>query len=140
MNISRKIGNAVFFVEFDGNAICLICEENLVVLKKYNLKRHCATKHGRNYEKNRGDNREKKVMGLVINRQSRKAIHTGAVSEGLHVVKNVMKKKKSLFNNIPSKHCVRVDLKTQHFWKYLWVFCLFRCLFLLKYYSGAPMR
>ena len=58
-----------FFVEFGGNAICLICKEKLAVLKEYNLKRHYTTKHGEQYEKYSGDDRKRRAeqqqRGLV---------------------------------------------------------------------------
>ncbi|XP_056121755.1 general transcription factor II-I repeat domain-containing protein 2-like [Rhinichthys klamathensis goyatoka] len=53
-----------FFVEFNGNATCLICKEKVAVLKEYNLKRHYSTKHGEQYEKYQADEREKTAMKL----------------------------------------------------------------------------
>ncbi len=48
-----------FFVEFNGNATCLICKEKVAVLKEYNLKRHYSTKHGDQYDKYEEDERKK---------------------------------------------------------------------------------
>ncbi len=55
---------AVFFVEFNGNATCLICKEKVAVLKEYNLKRHYSTKHGDQYEKYQEDERKKQATQL----------------------------------------------------------------------------
>lgn len=48
-----------FFVEFNGNATCLICKEKVAVPKEYNLKCHYWTKHGEQYENYQGDERKK---------------------------------------------------------------------------------
>ncbi len=53
-----------FFVEFNGNATCLICKEKVAVLKEYNLKRHYSTKHGDQYDKYEEDEREKRATQL----------------------------------------------------------------------------
>ncbi len=50
---------AVFFVEFNGNATCLICKEKVAVLKEYNLKCHYSTNHGDQYDKYEEDERKK---------------------------------------------------------------------------------
>ena len=56
---SKKGGrHSIFFREFGGNGICLICKEKVAVLKEYNLKRHYTTKHGEQYDKYSGDCRE----------------------------------------------------------------------------------
>lgn len=49
---------AVFFVEFYGNVICLICKQKIAVLKEYNLKCHYATKHKERNENNKGEDRK----------------------------------------------------------------------------------
>ncbi|XP_016327429.1 LOW QUALITY PROTEIN: general transcription factor II-I repeat domain-containing protein 2-like [Sinocyclocheilus anshuiensis] len=53
-----------FFVEFNGNATCLICKEKVAVLKEYNLKRHYSTKHGEQYEKYQEDERKRRATQL----------------------------------------------------------------------------
>ena len=55
-----------FFVEYRGNATCLICTENIAVYKEYNVKRHFSTKHAE-YAKYLGDEREKRVTELKKN-------------------------------------------------------------------------
>ncbi|KAK0145575.1 General transcription factor II-I repeat domain-containing protein 2 [Merluccius polli] len=65
---SKKDGHYLvyqyFFVEFGGNAICLICKEKLAVLKEYNLKRQYATNHREQYEKYSGDDRKRRAEQL----------------------------------------------------------------------------
>lgn len=53
-----------FFVEFCGNAICLICKEKLAVFKEYNLRRHYSTKHSEHDEKYKGDDRRQRAEQL----------------------------------------------------------------------------
>ncbi|XP_026116348.1 general transcription factor II-I repeat domain-containing protein 2B-like [Carassius auratus] len=53
-----------FFVEFNGNATCMICKEKVAVLKEYNLKRHYSTKHGEQYDKYQEDERKRRATLL----------------------------------------------------------------------------
>ncbi|KAJ4928955.1 hypothetical protein JOQ06_004577 [Pogonophryne albipinna] len=52
-----------FFVEYRGNATCLICTEKIAIYKEYNVKRHYSTKHAE-YAKYLGEEREKRVTEL----------------------------------------------------------------------------
>ena len=46
----KKWGEKYFFVEADNHtAHCLTCSESIAVLKEYNLRRHCETKHQSKY-------------------------------------------------------------------------------------------
>lgn len=45
----EKWENDYFFVDFKGNATCLICNEKIAVLGEYNLKKHYSTKHAEQY-------------------------------------------------------------------------------------------
>ena len=53
-----------FFTEFDGKAICVICQQSVAVLKDYNLKHYFDSKHTRNYI-NFSDEERKKFEDLV---------------------------------------------------------------------------
>lgn len=55
---SRKMHTAVFFVEFYGNVICLICKQKIAVLKEYNLKCHYTTIRKERNENNKGEDRK----------------------------------------------------------------------------------
>jgi hypothetical protein len=34
-----------FIICIKGDAVCIACNKNVPLLKEYNVKRHCATKH-----------------------------------------------------------------------------------------------
>ncbi|KAK7916070.1 hypothetical protein WMY93_011831 [Mugilogobius chulae] len=53
-----------FFVEHRGSATCLICTEKVAVYKEYNIKRHYSTRHGEEYAKYLGKEREDRVANL----------------------------------------------------------------------------
>lgn len=55
--VSRKMDFAVFFVEFNGNATCLISKE-VPVLKEYNLKHQYTSKRGEQSDKLQEDERK----------------------------------------------------------------------------------
>ncbi|XP_017368051.1 mediator of RNA polymerase II transcription subunit 25 isoform X3 [Cebus imitator] len=46
----EKWERAYFFVEVKSMPMCLICKQNVTVLKEYNLKRHYESKHSKSYD------------------------------------------------------------------------------------------
>lgn len=56
-----------FFVEHCGASVCLICNENIAVMKAYNLKRHYETRHKGDFGKFEGKVREEKLASLKKN-------------------------------------------------------------------------
>ena len=54
------------FIESNGKPLCLICQETIFVVKKYNLKRHYKSRHEAKYDNIRGQQREdKKIKQLT---------------------------------------------------------------------------
>ncbi|XP_016097781.1 general transcription factor II-I repeat domain-containing protein 2B-like [Sinocyclocheilus grahami] len=103
-----------FFVEFNGNATCLICKEKVAVLKEYNLKRHYSTKHGEQYEKYQEDERKRRATQLQRELTSQQNLFhkakkdADAAVEASYVVSELIAKagkpftegQKNLFNNL----------------------------------------
>ena len=56
-----------FFIEHCGASVCLICNENIAVMKAYNLKRHYETRHKGDFGKFEGKMREEKLASLKKN-------------------------------------------------------------------------
>lgn len=57
-------GYQYFVIESSNKEMCIICNETISVLKKYNIKRHYETKHSQNYSKFTGSLRLEKYEPL----------------------------------------------------------------------------
>ncbi|XP_029448954.1 general transcription factor II-I repeat domain-containing protein 2-like [Rhinatrema bivittatum] len=63
-----------FFIDVDSKPVCLICQENIAVLKAYNLNRHYTTKHP-NYGSNLTfEEREIKAEELATNLKAQQKV------------------------------------------------------------------
>jgi hypothetical protein len=63
----KKCSNNYFFIQVKEKAICLICQESIVVMKEYNLKRHYGTKYVAKYDMIEGQLRIDKLALLMKN-------------------------------------------------------------------------
>lgn len=50
-----------FVIESSKKVLCMICNENLTVLKEYSVNLHYETEHFQNFSKNRGKLRIEKM-------------------------------------------------------------------------------
>ena len=59
------------FILFNKKPLCLVCGDNVAVLKEYNLKRHYETKHEPDYSKYEDKLRDDKIeeLKLMLNKQ-----------------------------------------------------------------------
>ena len=62
----KRWENEHFFIEYQGQCVCLICQETVAVKKEYNLRRHYQAKHLA-YESYTGAEREQRVKLLASN-------------------------------------------------------------------------
>jgi hypothetical protein len=60
----RVMNDLYFFVQIQHKPVCLICNDSVSVMKKYNLKRHYNTKHASKLDTIRGQLRSDKVADL----------------------------------------------------------------------------
>lgn len=58
-----------FFTDINGKAVCLICNQSVAVLKEYNIRRHCETKHSA-FSQYKGDARKNKTRDLLAKLRS----------------------------------------------------------------------
>lgn len=65
----EKWSNSYFCIRVKEKAICLICQESIAVMKKYNLKRHYSTKHAAKYDMIQGQLQIDKLALLMKNIQ-----------------------------------------------------------------------
>ena len=63
--LQEKLSSSYLFTEFDGKPVCLICSQQVSVLKEYNLRRHYETLHAKKYKNLQGQQRLEKVNELM---------------------------------------------------------------------------
>jgi hypothetical protein len=67
VELFRRDGNlSIFFVEQSGVAVCLVCNDKMVVMKDYDLKCHYETRH-KSFSEFDGRMREEKFFVLKTN-------------------------------------------------------------------------
>ena len=71
--------NEYFFAEVKGKCVCLICNETVAVIKKYNVQRHFETKH-KKYESCTGAEREQKGKWELPYKLKKSALNATAAS------------------------------------------------------------
>lgn len=62
-----------FVIEKDGKGLCLICNDNIAILKEYNMRRHYQTKHSQQYSQFEGKDRLQKLDKLKRNLSSQQS-------------------------------------------------------------------
>ena len=75
------------FTDIGGKPVCLICEDNVAVIKEYNLRRHCETKHKDKLKNMNAEQKLQKVEGLKRNLTSQQTFFTKAKSQSEAAVK-----------------------------------------------------
>ena len=82
-SVSRKMVIILFFTKINEKAVCLICLQQIAVLKKYSLRRHYASLHAYKYEKfQRLQGKEKlnELLQCLKNQQS-VSTHSRGISD-----------------------------------------------------------
>lgn len=62
----EKWTNSYLFTEINGKPVCLVCMQQVAVLKEYNMKRHYETRHGEKYSNLGGEQRRQKINELLL--------------------------------------------------------------------------
>ncbi len=68
------MGDFLFFMEENGKPVCLVCSQNISVLKGYSLKRHCQANHAKNYNNFQGQRRAEKIRELLTGLKKQQAV------------------------------------------------------------------
>ena len=77
-----------YFVQKNNNKpLCLICNENVAVMKEYNIKRHYVTKHANTYKTFEGQVRKDKFQALKKSIKAQQIVFIRASRDTLSTVK-----------------------------------------------------
>ena len=99
-----------FFTEVKGKASCLICQETVSALKKYNIKRHYDSKHADEYDKFTDQSRKDMIAILGASLESLEC--ENGVSASYAVSELLAKKLKPFSDGELIKECI--DIVVQH--------------------------
>ena len=100
------------FIESNGKPLCLICQETISVVKEYNLKRHCKSRHETKYDNIRGQQREDKIQQLTksVSRQQTVITRLGGVDDSVKasymIALDIAKNMKSFSDGNFIKDCI----------------------------------
>lgn len=75
-----------FFIEFNGDPVCLICQERVCITKEYNIRRHYDTKHSIVFDSITGQDRGKKAEELKQKLLKQQNLFRRIASESLSAV------------------------------------------------------
>lgn len=64
------------FTELNGKPVCLVCMQQVSVLKEYNIRRHYETQHGEKYNSLHGELRKQKVNELLAGLRKQQSVFT----------------------------------------------------------------
>jgi len=72
-----------FFTNVNGKAVCLVCQQQVSVLKEYNVRRHYETQHSGKFKSIQGKSRRDKVKELLSGLKKQQSVftHTKEVSD-----------------------------------------------------------
>ena len=72
-----------FFTNVNGKAVCLVCHQQVSVLKEYNVRRHYETQHSGKFKSIQGKSRTDKVKELLSGLKKQQSVftHTKEVSD-----------------------------------------------------------
>lgn len=73
--------NKYFFIESNGNPLCLICHKSIAVLKEYNLRRHFDTNHEKSISLLNEDQKLRKLTTLKSSLQGQRNIFKKSENE-----------------------------------------------------------
>lgn len=64
-SFQRKMDHVLFFTEVNGKPVCLVCSQQVSVLKEYNIRRHYETHHGKKFNHLQGELRKEKINEML---------------------------------------------------------------------------
>lgn len=64
------------FTEVNGKPVCLVCTQQVSVLKEYNILRHYETHHGEKYNSLHGELRRQKVNEMLVGLRKQQSVFT----------------------------------------------------------------
>lgn len=101
------------FTDVNDNAVCLVCKENIAVLKDYNLRRHYETKHGDKYKNLSATERDRTAEALLAKLQKQQGLFTrlhssreGAVMTSFVISHKIAKRSKPFADGEFVKDCL----------------------------------
>ena len=71
-----KWSSSYLFTELNGKAVCLLCLQQVSVLKEYNVRRHYETLHADKYNNFQGQHRREKVNELLASLKKQQSVFT----------------------------------------------------------------
>lgn len=63
----EKWTNLYLFTEVNKKPVCLVCKQQVSIMKDYNLKRHYETQHAQKFGNIKGDERTTKIQEMIAN-------------------------------------------------------------------------
>lgn len=64
------------FTAVNGKLVCLVCQQQVSVLKEYNIRRHYETQHGEKYNSLQGELRKQKVNEMMVRLRKQQSVFT----------------------------------------------------------------
>ncbi|XP_019748223.1 general transcription factor II-I repeat domain-containing protein 2-like [Hippocampus comes] len=64
------------FTEVNGKPVCLVCQQQVSVLKEYNIRRHYETQHGEKYNSFHGELRKQKLNEMMARLKKQQSVFT----------------------------------------------------------------
>jgi len=74
----RQLVRFLFFTEVNGIPVCLVCPQQVSVVKKYNNRRHYETHHAERYRGLQGQPRREKVKELIASLKKQQPVFTSS--------------------------------------------------------------
>lgn len=70
----EKWSSSYLFTEVNGEPVCLVCSQQVSVMKEYNLRRHYETLHADKYNNLQGQLRREKVNELLAGLKKQQSV------------------------------------------------------------------
>ena len=70
----RQLVGFLFFAEVNGIPVCLVCSQQVSVVKEYNIRRHYETPHAERYRGLQGQPRREKVKELIAGLKKQQSV------------------------------------------------------------------
>lgn len=64
------------FTEVNVKPVCLVCMQQVSVLKEYNIQRHYETQYGEKYNSLHGELRKQKVNEMLVGLRKQQSVFT----------------------------------------------------------------
>ncbi|KAL3974132.1 nostrin [Sarotherodon galilaeus] len=72
----EKWTSSYMFTEVNGKPVCLVCMQQVSVLKEYNIRCHYETQHGEKYNSLHGELRKQKVNEMLVGLRKQQSVFT----------------------------------------------------------------